>query len=152
MKKNIFLLACAFLLFCNVKTQAVTPDEILANPLLEARARDISSQLRCLVCQNETIDASNASLAHDLRLLVRERLTKGDSNEQVISYIVARYGEYVLLKPRFKGMTIMLWLSPFFILIAVFMYIFYVLKTKKHALPKQLTQEEKQRLQKILNQ
>ncbi|MBQ0749566.1 MAG: cytochrome c-type biogenesis protein CcmH [Roseovarius sp.] len=88
---------------------AVQPDEILDDPALEARARDISSGLRCLVCRNESIDDSNAELARDLRLLVRERLVAGDSNEEAVDFIVARYGEYVLLKPRSGGANILLW-------------------------------------------
>jgi cytochrome c-type biogenesis protein CcmH len=90
---------------------AVQPDEILDDPVLEARARDISSGLRCLVCRNESIDDSNAELARDLRLLVRERLVAGDSNEEAVEFIVDRYGEYVLLKPRTSGANILLWLA-----------------------------------------
>lgn len=90
---------------------AVQPDEILDDPALEARARDISSGLRCLVCRNESIDDSNAELARDLRLLVRERLVAGDSNEEAVQFIVDRYGEYVLLKPRIGGSNILLWLA-----------------------------------------
>jgi len=88
---------------------AVQPDEILDDPVLEARARDISSGLRCLVCRNESIDDSNAELARDLRLLVRERLVAGDTNEEAVEFIVARYGEYVLLKPRTGGANLLLW-------------------------------------------
>lgn len=88
---------------------AVQPDEILDDPALEARARDISTGLRCLVCRNESIDDSNAELARDLRLLVRERLVAGDSNEEAVDFIVARYGEYVLLKPRVGGANMLLW-------------------------------------------
>jgi cytochrome c-type biogenesis protein CcmH len=91
---------------------AVEPDEILADPVLEARARDISKNLRCLVCQNQSIDDSNAELARDLRLLVRERLVAGDSNDEVIAFVVARYGDYVLLNPPFKASTYVLWLGP----------------------------------------
>lgn len=90
---------------------AVQPDEILDDPALEARARDISSGLRCLVCRNESIDDSHAELARDLRLLVRERLVAGDSNEETVDFIVDRYGEYVLLKPRTGGSNILLWLA-----------------------------------------
>ncbi|EAQ27131.1 MULTISPECIES: cytochrome c-type biogenesis protein [unclassified Roseovarius] len=90
---------------------AVQPDEVLDDPALEARARDISSGLRCLVCRNESIDDSNAELARDLRLLVRERLLAGDSNEEAVQFIVDRYGEYVLLKPRIGGSNILLWLA-----------------------------------------
>jgi len=91
---------------------AVEPGEMLANPQLEARARAISAELRCLVCRNESIDESAAPLAADLRLLVRERLLQGDSNAQVKQYIVARYGEYVLLRPPFHGAAVLLWLLP----------------------------------------
>lgn len=90
---------------------AVQPDEMLADPVLEARAREISKELRCLVCQNESIDDSNADLAKDLRLLVRERLTAGDSDQQVQDYLVQRYGEFVLLKPRFSMANALLWLA-----------------------------------------
>lgn len=90
---------------------AVEPDEILANPVLEQRARDLSSELRCLVCQNQSIDDSDADLAKDLRLLVRERLTAGDSDDQVMDYVVARYGEFVLLRPVLAWHTLALWLA-----------------------------------------
>ncbi len=91
---------------------AVTPDEMLKNPALEARARDISQELRCLVCQNQSIDDSAAPLAHDLRVLVRQRLEQGDSNKQVLDFIVARYGDFVLLKPPFQLDTLLLWGLP----------------------------------------
>jgi len=91
---------------------AVEPDEMLKDPALEARARQLSEGLRCLVCQNQSIDDSNAPLAHDLRVLVRERLTAGDSDSQVINFLVARYGEFVLLKPRFELHNLLLWGLP----------------------------------------
>lgn len=97
-------------------TLAVQPDEILADTAMEARARSISGGLRCLVCQNQSIDDSDAPLAKDLRLLVRERLQAGDSDSQVREYLVARYGEFVLLKPPFSWSTIILWGAPFVIL------------------------------------
>jgi len=97
---------------------AISPDEILADPTLEARARDIGQSLRCLVCQNQSIDDSDAELAHDLRLLVRQRLTAGDSDDQVKNYITTRYGDYVLLKPPFKQETFLLWLGPGILLLA----------------------------------
>lgn len=90
---------------------SVQPDEILADPALEARARAISAGLRCLVCRNENIDDSNAGLARDLRLLVRERLTAGDSDDAVIAYLVDRYGEYVLLNPTASGANLILWIA-----------------------------------------
>ena len=91
---------------------AVTPDEILKDPALEARARHLSQELRCMVCQNQSIDDSEAPLAHDLRVLVRQRLTAGDSDKQVLDYIVVRYGEFVLLKPRVTLHTLLLWGLP----------------------------------------
>ena len=90
---------------------AVQPDEVLPDPALEARARVLSKDLRCLVCRNENIDESNADLARDLRLAVRERLVAGDTNEEVISYLVDRYGEYVLLRPPATGMNLILWMA-----------------------------------------
>jgi len=95
---------------------AVQPDEVLSNPALESRARDISKDLRCLVCQNQSIDDSNAPLARDLRVLVRERLTAGDDDAGVMAYVTARYGDYVLLRPPFKATTLVLWIAPFAIL------------------------------------
>ena len=91
---------------------AVQPDEVLADQVLEARARALSKELRCMVCQNQSIDDSDAPLARDLRVLVRERLQAGDSDRQVIDFLVARYGEFVLLKPRFSSHTALLWLGP----------------------------------------
>jgi cytochrome c-type biogenesis protein CcmH len=91
---------------------AVQPDEVLSNPQLETRARALSQQLRCMVCQNESIDDSNAPLAHDLRVLVRERLTSGDTDRQVLDFLVARYGEFILLKPPFNWHTALLWIVP----------------------------------------
>jgi cytochrome c-type biogenesis protein CcmH len=91
---------------------AVQPDEIMSDPARESRARDLSRELRCMVCQNQSIDDSDAPLARDLRLLVRERIASGDSDAQVIDFLVARYGEFVLLKPRFNSRTLLLWLLP----------------------------------------
>jgi len=96
---------------------ALTPDEQLKDPALEARARVISAQLRCLVCQNQSIDDSEAPLAKDLRTLVREQITAGKSDEQVLDYVVERYGQYVLLKPRFEPETLILWGTPFAVLL-----------------------------------
>lgn len=96
---------------------AVQPDEVLKDPALERRARDISSGLRCLVCQNQSIDDSDAQLAKDLRLLVRERLAAGDTDEQVRDFLVQRYGEFVLLKPTFRAHTLLLWLTPGLVLV-----------------------------------
>jgi cytochrome c-type biogenesis protein CcmH len=96
---------------------AVQPDEILANPALESRARELSRELRCMVCQNQSIDDSDAPLARDLRLLVRERLKAGDSDRQVLDFLTARYGQFVLLKPRFGWDTALLWLAPVAVLL-----------------------------------
>ena len=111
------------LMFFATASFAVEPDEILSNPALEARARDISENLRCVVCQNEAIDTSNSGVARDLRLLVRERLVAGDTDEQVYDYVVARYGDFVLFRPPWKPSTYALWLSP---IIAALVGIFVV--------------------------
>jgi cytochrome c-type biogenesis protein CcmH len=96
---------------------AVKPDEVLADPALEARARTLSEELRCMVCQNQSIDESDADLARDLRVLVRQRLVAGDTDQQVIDYIVSRYGEFVLLKPRFSLRNALLWGTPVLLLL-----------------------------------
>ncbi|OSQ29428.1 cytochrome c-type biogenesis protein [Thalassospira sp. MCCC 1A03138] len=132
---------------------AVNPDEMLSNPKLEERARDISQGLRCLVCQNQSIDDSDADLARDLRILVRERLVAGDTNEEVVDYIVERYGDYVLLNPPLKPETYILWISPavlaFLALIAVIA--FYRRKQREDgAGPKSLSNQEQKRLDEIL--
>jgi cytochrome c-type biogenesis protein CcmH len=95
---------------------AVQPDEVMKDPALEARARVLSSELRCLVCQNESIDDSEAPLARDIRVLIRERIGKGESNDAVRDYLVSRYGDFILLKPPFKPETLILWLSPLLVL------------------------------------
>ena len=100
-----------------VPAAAVLPDEVLEDPALEARAREISKDLRCLVCQNQSIDDSDADLARDLRVLLRERLVAGDSDDQAVDFIVARYGDYVLLKPPFKPATYLLWFGPALLLL-----------------------------------
>ena len=109
---------------------AVLPDEVLKEPALEARARIISQDLRCLVCQNQSIDDSNATLAKDLRVIVRERLTAGDSNEQVFAFVVSRYGNYVLLDPPLQANTILLWASPFLMLAIALGVAFFYLKRR----------------------
>jgi cytochrome c-type biogenesis protein CcmH len=106
------VLVAAILLTCAGSALAVQPDEILPDPAMETRARDISRELRCMVCQNQSIDDSDAPLARDLRLLVRERLKAGDSNKQVLDFLTVRYGEFVLLRPRFTKQTALLWLLP----------------------------------------
>jgi cytochrome c-type biogenesis protein CcmH len=114
-------LAFVFVICFSGLAHAVNPDEMLPDPAQEARAREVSQVLRCLVCQNQSIDDSNASLAKDLRVIVRERINAGDSNEQVLDYVVKRYGNYVLLKPPFQLDTALLWLLPFILmLVALF--------------------------------
>jgi len=111
MRKLLLLIACIAVLPWAVF--AVEPDEMLQDPVLEARARVVSKELRCVVCQNQDIDSSNAGVARDLRILVRERLVAGDTNDEVVSFIQARYGDFVLLKPPFKPETYALWFAPF---------------------------------------
>jgi cytochrome c-type biogenesis protein CcmH len=112
---------------------AVQPDEILKDPALESRARSISSELRCLVCQNQSIDDSDAGLARDLRLMVRERLQAGDSDAQVEQYLVQRYGDFILLKPPFKAGTLLLWLAPLFVLLGGGSALFALARRRKPA-------------------
>lgn len=131
---------------------AVQPDEVLDDPVLEERAREMSAELRCLVCRNESIDESNAELAKDLRLLVRERLVAGDSNEQVMSFIVDRYGEYVLLRPTATGSTLALWLAgPAMLLLALLIGVGYVRSRRTAPEPGvALSADEKARLEALL--
>ena len=110
------LLIGGFLLALSSAAWAIGPEEMLADPVLESRAREVGKDLRCLVCQNQSIDDSDAELARDLRRLLRQRLLAGDSDSQARDYIVARYGDYVLLKPPFKASTLPLWLGPLFLL------------------------------------
>ncbi len=111
LRLSSLVLSAAIVILAALPVHAVEPDEVLQDPTLEARAREISEGLRCLVCQNQSIDDSEAPLAKDLRLLVRERLKAGDSDEQIVDFIVARYGEFVLLKPRFEAHTLLLWFA-----------------------------------------
>ncbi len=130
---------------------AVQPNEILQDPALESRARALSTQLRCLVCQNQSIDDSDAPLARDLRLLVRERLVAGDSDEQVTRFLVARYGEFVLLRPPLGPHTLLLWLTPLLILLAVAGGIAWrlVAVRRRIAAPAPLSDDEKRRLKEM---
>jgi cytochrome c-type biogenesis protein CcmH len=135
---------------------AVQPDEILKDPKLEARARTLSQELRCMVCQNQSIDDSDAPLAKDLRVLVRERLTAGDSDGQVIEFLVARYGEFVLLKPRLNAHTLLLWLAPFAVLAAgAAGLIAFLRRRRREELPAAtqapLTAEEQRRVAQLLD-
>jgi len=116
--KRILVAACFLAVLGLSPARAVLPDEVMSDPAQEARARDMSRELRCMVCQNQSIDDSEAPLARDLRLLVRERIAAGDSDSQVIDFLVARYGEFVLLKPRLSWHTVLLWSGPPALLLA----------------------------------
>ncbi len=133
---------------------AVEPGEMLDDPVLEERAREISKGLRCLVCQNQSIDESDAELARDLRLLVRQRLTAGDGNQQVIDYVVSRYGDFVLLMPPLKGATYVLWFGPAVIaglgILAVILF-FRRRQRTPPAAPPPLSADEKRRLRALLD-
>jgi cytochrome c-type biogenesis protein CcmH len=128
------LAALMMLLWLAIPALAVNPDEVLADPALEARARSISAGLRCLVCQNESIDDSNADLAREIRLIVRERLVAGDTDEQVLQYLVDRYGEYVLLRPVIAPHTILLWAAAPTILV-IGGIVLFIGTRRKRAMP-----------------
>ena len=132
--------------------QAVEPGEVLSDPVLEDRARSISQGLRCLQCRNESIDESNAGIAKDLRLLVRARLVEGDSDTEVMDYIVARYGEYVLLRPNGLGINLVLWLAgPALFLIAFAGLLAVQRRSKLNALAQGLSEEEEKEIEKLLS-
>jgi cytochrome c-type biogenesis protein CcmH len=142
----------ALALFASQPAIAVQPDEMLKDQALEARARALSRELRCMVCQNQSIDDSDAPLAHDLRVLVRERLTAGDSDSQVVDFLVARYGEFVLLKPRFAWHNAVAWLTPVAALIAGAIAIFAAVR-RRRAVPlaaTPLSPDEERRLAEVI--
>lgn len=146
--------ALAFFLlafFLALPAAAVEPDEMLDDPVLERRARDISKNLRCLVCQNQSIDDSNADLARDLRILVRERLVAGDDDAVVIDFIVARYGDYVLLNPPFKGSTYVLWIGPGVIFAFGAVAVVLFLRRRRSEAPLPLTEEEARRVEALMD-
>jgi cytochrome c-type biogenesis protein CcmH len=142
----------ALLLTLATPAFAVQPDEVLQNPQLEARARALSQHLRCMVCQNQSIDDSDAPLARDLRLLVRERLNAGDSDSQVIDFLVSRYGEFVLLKPRFEWHTAALWLLPPVILLTGAIAVFLSTRRRPVAPDPALSEAERAKLSAILRE
>ncbi len=148
---SVATLAMLMALLFGSAAHAVKPDEMLADPVLEARARTLSEGLRCMVCQNQSIDESDADLARDLRVLVRERLKAGDSDKQVIDYIVSRYGEFVLLKPRFDTRNALLWAAPVLLLLVGGIFVFRAAR-RRPAAPQSaaLTDEEKAALDAIL--
>lgn len=148
--RRLFLIVLLGL--ANAAALAVDPAEVLDDPVLEARARQIGKGLRCLVCQNQSIDDSDASLAKDLRILVRERLTAGDGDQQVIDYVVSRYGDFVLLKPRIKPYTLVLWLGPLAIAgMGAAALVYFFRRRKTAAAVKPLSAAEKKKLQALLD-
>jgi cytochrome c-type biogenesis protein CcmH len=142
----------ALLILATAPAWAVQPGEMLKDPVLEERARDLSKQIRCLVCQNESIDSSNADLARDLRILVRDRLKAGDSNKEVLNFLVARYGDFVLLKPPIKPGTYLLWFGPAAILALGGIAIAFLWARRRQAGQRTdpLTNEERLRLDRLL--
>ena len=157
MRKLIVILAVLLLAaFAAPAAYAVQPDEIMTDPAKEARARELSRELRCMVCQNQSIDDSDAPLARDLRLLVRERIAGGDSDNQVIDFLVARYGEFVLLKPRLSPHTLLLWLLPPLALAGGGLALWFYSRRRANAGSAadpsllHLTEEEEARLQRLL--
>jgi cytochrome c-type biogenesis protein CcmH len=146
-----WLAALVLLLTLSAPALAVRPDEVLADPVLEARAREISEGLRCLVCQNQSIDDSDADLAHDLRVIVRERLVAGDTDDQVRAFLVARYGEYVLLQPVVAPHTILLWIAGPTVLIVGAVVVFFAARRKRKVATgaSELTAEEAEALREL---
>lgn len=156
MKRGLLsLLAAVMLVFSGLSgALAVLPHEVLDDPALEARARNLSTGLRCLVCQNQSIDDSDAPLAADLRVLLRERLSAGDSDDEVMAYLVDRYGEFILLKPPFSAETVALWAAPFVILlIAMAVAAFAYRNRRRMTAPAQvgLTDDERRALERIVS-
>jgi cytochrome c-type biogenesis protein CcmH len=149
-----FLTLALLFLLALAPARAVQPDEILADPALEARARAISEGLRCLVCQNQSIDDSDAPLARDLRLLVRERLKAGDSDQEIVDFVVARYGEFVLLKPRLLPHTLLLWFATPIVFAGALALIFLAYRRRKAAgrSLEPLSAGEKRRLKRLLDE
>ncbi|MBX9828785.1 MAG: cytochrome c-type biogenesis protein CcmH [Xanthobacteraceae bacterium] len=155
-QKTLQALVLALAFLASAPALAVQPDEILADPALESRARELSRELRCMVCQNQSIDDSDAPLARDLRLLVRERLKAGDSDGEVLDFLTARYGQFVLLKPRFGWDTALLWLAPVAVLLLGGAGLVSLLRRRRRtqAIPAEapLTEAEQARLTELLGE
>ena len=145
---------CLFALLLLSPALAVEPDEMLADPALEARARAVTQELRCVVCQNQSVDDSDAPLARDIRILVRERIAKGDSDEQARAFIVARYGDFVLLKPPLRSDTLLLWFGPLLLLgLGLALAWFYVARVRRSgATAAPLSAAEEERVQRLLDE
>ena len=147
----LLMLLAAPVAFAPVPALAVQPDEMLDDPVLEARARALSTGLRCVVCRNESIDESNADLARDMRIILRERLVAGDSDAQAVQYLVDRYGEYVLLNPQRDGVNLILWVSaPVLLLLGLGVALMALRRRAPPVAP--LSDEEKARLREILKE
>jgi cytochrome c-type biogenesis protein CcmH len=150
---SLVLAVFAAFILAAPSAHAVQPDEVLKDPALEERARALSAGLRCLVCQNQSIDDSDAPLAKDLRVLVRERLLAGDNDEEIIAFVVSRYGEFVLLKPRFTPYTWLLWLAtPLLLILAIGGILYaYIRRATATATPSALTESEQAQLNRLLD-
>ena len=153
-KMRATLLALFLAFSAILPARAVQPDEMLADPKLEARARELSAELRCMVCQNQSIDDSDATLARDIRILIRERLVKGESEAAIKSFLVSRYGDFILLKPPFEPQTFLLWGGAPFILIAGAAFLIAATRRKGRVAlaPAPLTSAEEQRVASIMNE
>jgi cytochrome c-type biogenesis protein CcmH len=153
LKRILIGLVVAIAIAGSPAAYAVQPDEIMADPAKELRARDLSRELRCMVCQNQSIDDSEAPLARDLRILVRERIAAGDSDAQVMDFLVARYGEFVLLKPRLKPHTLLLWLLPPLALVGGGLAMWIQSRRRSRSVAdddRSLTADEEARLQRLM--
>jgi len=148
----VMMIMIVVTIFGPTRSFAVNPDEVLSDPALEQRARNLSSKLRCLVCQNQSIDDSDASLAKDLRILLRKRLVAGDTDGDVMDYIVSRYGEFVLLQPRFGIHTLILWSMPVLLILIGILVFFIRLKRVTKSDTLDLTDEENARITKLLGE
>lgn len=156
MRRILALLFALAVIISSSAAYAVLPDEVMSDPAKEARARNLSRELRCMVCQNESIDDSEAPLARDIRLLVRERIAAGDSDAQVLNFLVARYGEFVLLKPRLERQTLLLWLLTPSVLAAGALALWLNSRRRKamaseDSSPAQLTAEEEARIKQLMS-
>ena len=151
-KNQLFILMLAIMVSIPLNASAVEPSEILQNPQLEARARNLSQNIRCLVCQNQSIDDSNASLARDLRKIVREQLVSGASDSEIYEFLIARYGDFILLRPPVKATTYILWYGPLFIFFAGLLLSVLFLIRRKRIMPEEpLSLEEKEELSSLIS-
>jgi cytochrome c-type biogenesis protein CcmH/NrfF len=150
MKRLRLVLAACLLMLAQPALAALDPSEILDDPVLEQRARGLSAHLRCMVCQNQSIDDSNAELARDLRVLVRERLVAGDTDEEVMEYVVSRYGEFVLLRPLFNLRNVLLWGAPVLLLLGGGAFIVASARGRSQTRSATLSEDEARRVRELL--